>query len=169
MLFGLKSLVIWKLILEKYVGENKYMKLFKYSKKHQSKYGLSLYDYKYFIPIKIEIIPIESRKLEEEKKYYFINFKLNRRNYDIYFNDKNKIVKKDFFTKEDEVYKIRINLKHEIKDLSELFYIKEYENNLENQSIKEIHFTRFFENNIEDMSKLFYKCIFLTKIEFSEF
>ena len=168
MLFGLKSQVIWKLILERYVGENKYMKLFKYNKKHQVKYGLSLYDYKYFIPIKIELIPIEPDKLPR-KKNYFINFKLQRKNYDIYFNDSNEIIKKDYFTPKDKVYKIRINLKHEVKDVSELFYIKENSNDLRDDCIKEIKFTRFFDNNIEDMSNMFYKCSSLTKIDFSEF
>ena len=170
MLLGLKSKVIWNLILEKYVGENKYMKLFKYNKKHQFKYGLSLYDYKYFIPIKIELIPIEQNMLSREKNY-FINFKLKRKNYDIYFNDSNEIIKKDYFTRKDKVYKIRINIKHERKDedLSELFYISE--NNIDSRynCIKEINFIRFFDKSIEDMSYMFYKCSSLTKIKFSEF
>ena len=168
MLFCLKSKVIWKLILERYVGENKYMKLFKYNKKHQKKYGLSLYDYKYFIPIKIELIPIEPNKLPK-KNNYFINFKLERTNYDIYFNDNNKIIKKDNFTPEDKVYKIRINLKHDINDLSELFYIKENSLDSGDDCIKEIYFTRFFNQHIKDMSYMFYKCSSLTKINFLEF
>jgi surface protein len=105
------------------------------------------------------------------EKNYFINFKLKRKNYDIYFNDSNEIIKKDYFTRKYKVYKIRINIKHERKDedLSELFYISE--NNIDSRynCIKEINFIRFFDKSIEDMSYMFYKCSSLTKIKFSEF
>ena len=168
MLLKIKSPIISRLILYKIVGENKYMKLFKYNKIHQKKFDLSFKDYQYFIPIKIELIPVEPDKLKR-KENYFINFKDKRHYYDIYFNDDNKIIYKDYFTENDNVRKIKVHIKHKVDDLSELFYIQKNEELSGCDCIKEIKFTRFHNKYIDDMSCMFYGCSSVNKISFAEF
>ena len=168
MLLNIKSPVISKLILEKYLLDDVCMKLFKYNKIHQKKFGLSFLDYKDYNPIKIELIPVEPNKLKRIHNY-FINFKRYKNNFTVYFNDNKERTTREYFTKEDNIYKIKINIKHKTNDISELFYIKNYGVYAGCDCIKEIKFTKFLRNNIEDMSSLFYNCSTLTKIHFAEF
>ena len=168
MLLNIKSPVISKLLLEKYILDDVYMKLFKYNKLHQKKFGLSFQDYKDYNPIKIELIPVEPNKLKKAHNY-FINFKRNKKNFSVYFNDSKERTQKEYFTKEDNIYKININIKRKTNDISELFYIKKYGEFAGCDCIKEIKFTKFLRNDIKDMSSLFYNCSSLTKIHFAEF
>jgi len=167
MLLRIKSPVIRKLILEKYIEETKYMKLIKYNKNHQKNFGLSLNDYIDFNPIIIEIIPLKPEELKRSQNY-FINFKNERTNYTVNFNYSNKNIKGDYFTQEDKVYKIKIKLKRYVKDLSELFYIKKYGSYSGCDFIREINFVRFNKNDVEDMSFMFHGCSALVNINFSK-
>ena len=167
MLLNIKSPSIRKLILEKYIEDIKYLKLIKYNKDHQKKFNLSLTDYINYSPITIELIPLNPEKLKRSKNY-FINFKKERKNFSIYFNDSNKKIEKDYFTPEDKVNKIKVKLNRNIENLSELFYIKNYGSFNGCDFIKEINFLRFNNETIEDMSFMFYGCSALININLSK-
>ena len=168
MLLNIKSPVIRKLILENFIEDKKkYLNLVKYNKEHQKKFGLSLTDYINFNPIIIEIIPLKPEELKRSQNY-FINFKNERKNYIVNFNGSNEVIKQDYFTPEDKVYKIKIKLNRNLKDLSELFYIKKYGNFSGCDFIREINFLQFYKKDVEDMSFMFHGCSALVNINLSK-
>ena len=168
MLLQLKSQLVWKIILEKLNDRSRHMKLLKYNKTLQKKFGLSLNDYKNYIQLKIELIPIESSNLKRQKNF-FINSKAIKNNYTAYINDNKKLLNRDYFTVEDKVSKINLML-HDIGDsLKDLFNIQQYGSFAGCDCIKEIKFIMFNKKNIKDMSFMFHGCTKVTNIEFSEF
>ena len=167
MLLNIKSPTIRKLILQTFIENIRYMKLFKYSKNHQKKFDLSLTDYINYNPIIIELIPLNPEKLKRSKNY-FINFKKQKKDFTIYFNDNKEKIDKNYFTPEDKVNKIKVKLNHHVKNLSEIFYITNYGNFNGCDFIKEINFLRYYKKNIEDMSFMFYGCSALVNINLSK-
>jgi surface protein len=168
MFLQLKSQLVWKIILEKLNDRSRHMKLLKYNKTLQKKFGLSLNDYKNYIQLKIELIPIEPSNLKRQKNF-FINSKAIKNNYTAYINDNKKLLNRDYFTVEDKVSKINLML-HDIGDsLKDLFNIQQYGSFAGCDCIKEIKFIMFNKKNIKDMSFMFHGCTKVTNVEFSEF
>ena len=138
--------------------ENKWLKIIKYNKIVQNKLGISINNYIKYYSIEIEIIPI---LLEEKNTFFWMSDKKNDHHYHIYFNDDTKETRKSFFTKEDNVSKIRLLLDHQIKNLDSLF---------ENcKCIKTIKFIRFNKKDITTMNYMFRDCKSLEKIDLSNF
>ena len=152
-----KSKVILKHIFS-YITEYKLLILIKCNKLIQKKLGLGIIDYKnyYFEHIEIEIYP----KLKKEKNI-FINFLPKSKSYyHIYFNDMNhKEIKRNYFTKNDNIQKIKIVLDKEIKSFEKLF---EY-----CSCIEKINFKKFYRNDINDMNNMFSGCASLKEINMS--
>ena len=151
---NIKSIYIIKLIF-KNIKKNKSFELIKYNKKIQKRLNLSLRDYIELSQIVIELIPIKSIHPK------FINFIDERKYYHIYFNDEEKEIENNYFTKEDKITKIKICIDHQVTSLKELFY--------ECKCIEKIFFRNFSRNNITNMSHMFSWCSSLKEIDLSNF
>ena len=156
MLLTVKSPQILKL-LTNYIEPKNALNLIKYNKLLQKRLNLSIKDYKSFINIILEIIPVEPEKLKREKNY-FINLTKEIKYYDIYFDDNIQDKNRIYFTKNDKINKIKVVLNGDFTNLSELFYTKKHGQYGSCDCIKEIHFIKFTGENIIDMNSMFYGC-----------
>ena len=154
----IKSNYILKEIFDN-LSEKKLLKIIKVNKNIQKCLNKGLNDFKMFY----EKIEIELELLK--KPTYpncFIHYQKKYENYfHIYFdNDMKKEVKKNFvnYSKE-KVSKIKIIIDSQIKSLSQLFE--------KCINIKKINFTKFNRKNIIDMSSIFDGCINLEEINFN--
>ena len=148
---------------------NHRMKLVKYNKKYQSLLNLDINDYIEYSQIIIEIKPVTDITLIQEKNKFFNyipNTSLN--NYQIYFyfnNEKKNYlgqkIKRNYFTKREKVYKIKLYINHEITSLKNLF--------CDCKIIQEINFINFHRKNIINMESLFHGCSSLIKINLENF
>ena len=122
------------------IKKNKFLKIIKYNKLIQKKLDIDLYDYKnYYEEIEIELIPIM-----KEFQNFFINIREGIWHYyHIYFNDNEKEIKRNYFTKKDNVSKIKIIIDNEIKSFKKLFY--------NCKCISKIKFIKFIRNDIIDI------------------
>ena len=165
------------------LNEIKFLKIIKYNKSLQNKIDKGIIDYKKMNPIIIELIPCKLSQ-DEEKVFFAINCDQNYRH--IYFNDNKEEIERDYFTKDDNVEKIKIVLDYNIYSLNGIFkyckwikvinFIKFTRRNItnlnnlfEDSSVEEINFYDFPKNCITNMKGLFAKCIYLKKINFSKF
>ena len=73
---------------------------------------------KEFFQIEIEVIPVEK---SDNAINIFFNYFYNKSYYHVYFNDNEEDIKRNYYTKNNEVKKIKIILDYEIKSLSGLF------------------------------------------------
>ena len=87
------------------LNEIKFLKIIKYNKSLQNKIDKGIIDYKKMNPIIIELIPCKLSQ-DEEKVFFAINCDQNYRH--IYFNDNKEEIERDYFTKDDNVEKIKI-------------------------------------------------------------
>ena len=166
MLTQVKSHLILQTILNN-IDERKAMKLIRYNKAHQKKLKLTLEDFKNFIQVKVEVIPVHWDKLKKAKNF-FVNFGKDKNKFLVYFNDNNIPIDRDYIKPEDKVEKITLIIIR-TQSLSELFYNKKQGIYSGCDCIQEINFIRFFNRDIIDMSCMFYGCSMLTKINFSKF
>ena len=94
-------------------------------------------------PIEIEIIPFN-----EADRNIFVNIKEDNKLYHhIYFNNNKEEIKRNYFTNDDNVNRIRIIIDKEIKSLNGLFK--------KCNCIKKINFIKFNKKDINDMSYTF--------------
>ena len=95
------------------------MEIIKYNHKLQNKLQIGINNYiKFYNEIEIEIIPI----YQNQDKNYFINYqKDNELYFHIYFNDEQNEIKRNYFTKDDNIKKIKIIIDKEIKSFKKLF------------------------------------------------
>ena len=127
-----------------FLNEKKSLEIIKYNNYFQKRLNKDINDYKRYTQIELEIIPINL-----EKKNYFIYFN-DKQYYHIYFNDEKKEINKRYFETNEKVNKIRITIDYEIKSFINLFsYCK---------CIKKINFIKFNRSNIVDMSGMFSDC-----------
>ena len=84
MLTQVKSHLILQTILNN-IDERKAMKLIRYNKAHQKKLKLTLEDFKNFIQVKVEVIPVHWDKLKKAKNF-FVNFGKDKNKFLVYFN-----------------------------------------------------------------------------------
>ena len=156
LLKNIKSKYILIIVLEnlsKYIA----MKLIKYNKNLQYKFNISLNDYKNnYEQIEMEIIPINKKD-----KNKFINININKSYYHIYFNDDKKETHRNYFTKYENIKKIKVILDGEIKSFKRLFY--------KCKCIKKVTFINFRRKDIKDMSYMFKDCLKLEEINFNNF
>ena len=146
-----------KIKIFEYLNQNKLLNIIHYNKKYQKLMNKNLKSYENeFFKIIIEIIP------KENMYGSFINIKKNiRKNVHIYFNDNEKEIEGDSFTKEDKVSKIKIIINSKTKSLSKLFYYI--------GCIKKINYIKLNRDDIKDMSEMFSNCFSLEEINFYKF
>ena len=150
-----------KYILKKIFGNlemNKLLRIIIFNKKIQKKLNINIEDYKKcFSSIEIEISPYTNQYgkfiniLNEEDKLY----------YHIYFNDNKEEIKRNYFSSEDKVERIKIIIDYRIISFEKLF-----ENCL---CIFSINFKNFSRNNIYNMSYMFSGCLNLYSLNLSNF
>ena len=181
-LINIKSKYILKEIFDN-IKQIQSFKIVKYNKPLQKKLDMGTDDYKNFKKIEIELIPIKMHNFN-----YFINIK-NEYDpyYHIYFNGNKNEILKNYFTKDDDINKIKIILDEEISSFENLFkfcdniekirFIKFNRKDITNMSnmffkcssLKEIKFNNFYTNNVYDMSNMFYECTSLKELNLSNF
>ena len=146
--FNIKSKYIIKRIFN-HLNQTKFYSMVKHNKNIINKLDVNIED---FLQIEIELIP------KENINGYFIseNALLH-----IFFNDDKEEIKRNYLTKEDEVYKIRIIVKNKLDSFEDLFE--------ECHCIKKINFIKFTRNNITSMRSMFSKCISLEELNLSNF
>ena len=154
---NIKSKYILKKIFDN-LEMNKLLRIIIYNKKLQKRLNISVEDYnKCFSSIEIEILPCMNKYgkfiniLNEEDKLY----------YHIFFNNKNEEIKRNYFSYDDRVEKIKIIIDYKIISFEKLF-----ENCL---CIKSINFKNFSRNNIYNMSYMFSGCLNLSTLNLSNF
>ncbi len=173
----IKSRYILKQIFDN-LHKNKLLKILNNNKSIQEKIDINIYDYKkYFEEIEIEI-EVKSKINNAENNFINISEK-DKSYFHIYFNNNNiKEIKRKYFTKNDNVKKIKIIIDNEIKSLQEIFdscyciekinFIKFNRKDINNmncmfygcKSLKEINFKNFNTDNVTDMSYMFSDCFF---------
>ena len=100
------------------LSKNKFMNIIRYSKKYQKLVNKKLKDYKNeYFKIEIEIIP------KENIYGNFINIaiKITKENVNFFFNNNNEEIKRSFITKNDNITKIKIIIRHKINSLNYFF------------------------------------------------
>ena len=156
-LHNIKSNVILKQIFS-LLNEKKLLQITLHNKYLYNRLNMGIKDFKSYNQIIIEIFPT----LYMEKNYFF-NYLINDKKeyYHVYFNGETKEINKNYFTKEDNVTKIKLIIDYEISSLKGLF------NKCE--CIKKIKFIKFNRKNIIDMSWMFSGCYSLKEIDLTNF
>ena len=152
---NIKSKYILKMIFDN-IKENIKLNLIRYNKQLQNRLIISINNYKSFLNLELEIIPVEN------KSGPFINLNDNQKYFNIYFiNNKNeiKLKNRNFINKIDDIIKIKVVISKEIKSLKGLFK--------DCRIIKKINFIKFNRKDITNMSELFNGCSSLEEINFS--
>jgi len=154
---NIKSITILKRIFEN-ISQKTFLKLIKCNKKIQEALNIGINNYiTYYYKIELEIIPIY--KKEEN---IFINYDENKKSfYHIYFNNENIEKNRNYFTKNDNVAKIKIIIDKEIKTFGGLFE--------KSDCIEKISFSKFKRNDINDMKMMFSNCSSLKELNFNDF
>ena len=151
LLINIKSNFILKQVF-KNLKENKMLKVIKYNKSIQNKLSIEIKDFKGFKNIILEIIP----KIIEDKNIFINISEYNKSYYHIYINDSKEENRKNYFTKDEKVEKIKIIIEPEINSFSWLFSGC--------RCIEKINFIKFNRTNIEGMIRIFYECSSLKEL-----
>ena len=163
-LLNIKSNYILKQIFNN-LSEKKKLQIIKYNKNIQEKINKSIDDYKkYYYRTIIEIFPKQKEdKYNQDKnvdKNYFINIGEKEESFfHIYFNNELAETKRNYYNKEEKIYKIKVIIDYDIKSFKELFK--------DCQCIELINFIRFKRNDIINMSYMFYGCKSLQEVNFN--
>ena len=138
------------------LSTNKLLDIIRYNKKLQNNLNKNIDFYKEYTNIEIEIIPKENQSGD------FINISKENKSYcHIYFDEENSEIKRNYFTQNDMVKKIKVVIESKIKSFNELFRGCEY---LEN-----IKFIKFNRKDITDMSHMFIGCSSLKELNLKNF
>ena len=166
-------------ILEK----NRLYKIVKYNKTFQKILNITKNDYENFNKIEIEMIPIN---ISDKNKFIYIKDEYLP-SYHIYFNDDKNEIKRDYFTKDEIIKKIKIIIDEDIKSFDYLFYCvdciekitftKFNRKDINNMcgmfdgcsSLKELNLNNFKTNNVTSMRRMFNECSSLKKLNLSNF
>ena len=109
-LINIKSKYILKQIVDN-IEEEKLLAIIQHNKTLQDKLDITINDYEYYKKIEVEIIPII-------KSYKNIFIEIPNRYasfYHIYFNEENNEIKRNYFTKNEKIKKIKIKIEKEVK------------------------------------------------------
>ena len=134
------------------------------------------------------MVEIDNIPSDISENIKFINLsKKDEAYYHIYFNDNANEVKNNYFSKEDNIYKVKIIIDLKIKSLNSLFQTRNYINKIsfirfnrkditdmscmfdECSSLKEINFNRFITDNVTNMNYMFNKCSSLNELNLNAF
>ena len=169
-----------------YFEKKRTFNIIKYNKNIKNRIDINIKDYKEysekFSSIEIEIKPVDN------KYGQFINIKKNdQRYYHIYFNNKEKEIKRNYIKEDEEIKIIKIIIEYQITSLEYLFsgcsciesiYFKKFSrNNINNMnhmfstcsSLKELNLNNFNTNNVTDMGWMFSDCLLLKELNLNNF
>ena len=137
---------------------NKSLNIIKYNKKLQKRLNININDYKEYSEL-YSSIEIEL-KLSVDKYGKFINIpNKDKEYYHIYFDNLNEEIKRNYLKKNEKVKMIKIIIDYQVKSIKNFFK--------KSICICSIVFTKFYRINITDISTMFYRCLFLKEINFS--
>ena len=140
----------------KNLKENKFMEILKYNKELQKILNIDINDYIEYKNIEIEIIP-----LNKSNKNIFANIpKQEKCYYHVYFNDNKNEAKRNYFTKEENISRIKIVIDSKVKSINNLFRWRD--------SIEKINFIKNNRTDISDLSRLFLYCSSLKEININK-
>jgi len=160
LLNNIKSIYILKQIFGN-IKQKKLLYLIRYNKNIQNILKIGINDYIEFIKIEIEIFPIC-----KNERNYFINRKEQYESYyHIYFNDDKNEINRIYFTRDDNIKKIKIVIDKEVKSFEKLFYSYGWYDNC----IEKINFIKFNRTDINNMSYMFSRSSLLREINFYSF
>ena len=170
-----KSKYILKRIFNN-LQKNIFLNIIRYNNRLKNILNLDTKDYKDFLKIEIDIIPLKS-----EYGAFMYAHNLDQSFYHIYINDNKEEIKRDYIKSSDGAKKIKIVLDYEIKSLFELFlyaycvekvnFIKFNRKDIINMgsmfkgcsNLKEINLSNFNTNKVTNMAKMFHECKSLKK------
>ena len=157
---AIKSKYILKIILDN-ISKKKFFNIIRYNKLLKELLDININDYKtYYEKIEIELIPLN--KKDKKDKISFINIKEKYKSYyHIYFNNDKNEIKQTYYTKNDNIKKIKIIIDKEIKNFEDLFY--------DCSDIEKITFINFNKNNINNMISMFSGCSSLKELNLNNF
>ena len=155
MLDNIKSIYILKTIIQN-LSKRKYLHLIIHNKNLQNKLNISIDTYaKYYNQIEIEIIPDKNKRNKNE--FIYIMDEEDKSFYHIYFNEEKEEIKRNYFTKDEDISKIKILIDMEVKSIKGLFD--------ECYCIKEIKFIKFNRIDFNNYKSMFYFCLNLINID----
>ena len=160
----------------------KALNIIKYNKKLQKRLNFTIYDYKNFSSIEIEL------KLVDNKFGNFINISdEEKENFKIYFDNSNEEIKKNYLEENKSVKTIKILINYQTKSFSQLFdncmYINSiifknfHRTDITNMysmfngcsSLKELNLSNFNTDNVTNMNGMFSGCSALKELNLSNF
>ena len=159
------------------------LNMIRYNNNLKKSLNKTIDDYKKNSSIIIEIVPF--LKYENYTKGLIV-INCDKKYCHVYFNDSKEEIKRNYFTNNDNVQKIKIVLDYGIQSLNRIFRqwtcikrvdfikfnrinISKLNNLFEGSSVEEINFYDFPENSVTDMSYMFYYCTKLKKLNISNF
>ena len=146
MLDNIKSSYILKTIIRNLL-KSRYLNLITHNKNLQKKLNITLENYiKYYYQIEIEIITDKDKIGKENIPFYHI-----------YFNDGNKEIKRNYFTINEKVSKIKVLIDMDVKSIEGLFE--------ECYCIKEVKFINFNRTDFKNYKSMFYYCLNLKYLD----
>ena len=156
MLDNIKSLYILKAIFTN-LSKRKYLCLIIHNKKLQSKLNISIDTYiKYYNQIEIEIIP-DKNQINNNNKFINIMDERDKSFYHIYFNNEKEEIKRNYFTINEDISKIKVLIDMDVKSIEGLFN--------ECYCIKEVKFIKFNRTDFKNYKSMFYYCLNLKNID----
>jgi len=186
MLHNIKSSYILKSIIRN-LSERGYLLLIIHNKKIQKKLNISIDNYiKFYNQIQIEIIPDKNNKQSKNDFIKIISPKYNSF-YHIYFNNEKEEIKRNYFTMNEDISKIKVLIDMEVKSIEQLFcecycikkikFIKFNRTDFKNykymffecHNLKNIDIKKLKTNNVENMESMFESCESLEKLNLSNF
>ena len=154
---NLKSNYILKKIFEN-IKRDKTLNIIKYNKYLQKRLNIDIINYKEYLKfysyIELELNLVDNKygafiNLSDEEKEY----------YNIYFDNSKEEIKRNYLEENEKVKKIKIIIDYQVKSIKNFFK--------KSICICSIVFTKFYRINITDISTMFYRCLFLKEINFS--
>ena len=161
-LSNIKSNYILKKVFT-HINELRLLKIIQKNKTIQNLLNKDINDYKKYLTIEIEILPLMKEYYNKEIVNIlgkFINI-YDEKNIKIYFNDSNEIIKKNKIEYKEKVNKIKIVINNNIISLVELFR--------DCNIIEKMTFNKFRIKDINNMNKMFDMCTELIEINFNSF
>ena len=143
------------------INKMKSMDIIRYNKNLQKIIYVGINDYKELSELNSKIqIDLICNEYESGNFINIIN-KEDEPYFHIYLNDSKEEIRKNNYSEDDEVSKIKIIIDQPVKSFYQLFKYCD--------CIEAVYFTKFARNNITNMSYMFTGCSSLQKIEFLNF
>ena len=163
-LTNIKSKYILTVII-KHINEKQLLKVIKKNKELQNLLNKDINDYKKYMTIEIELLPLKEKKYTKEKEEEnvpgkFINIS-DEKYFKVYIDNNNRAIKKNKVYFQEKVDKVKIELNNNITSLAQLFR--------DCNIIVKLSINKFGIKDINNMNKMFDMCINLETLNFNSF